>query len=165
MRCAKIRAMTRGLRRYHFSGQSHFITFSCYHRRKLLLRDDVRRIVTEKLEAARKKFRFFAYGYVWMPEHVHLLISEPEIGTVADAIHHFKLSSSKSVKARVNELHSQEALWQKRYYDRNLRDYREFQVKLRYTHRNPVKRGLCTKPEGLALEQFPSLCLRRRCGR
>lgn len=114
----------------------------------------MRRILTEKLEAARKKFRFFVYGYVWMPEHVHLLISEPEIGTVADALHHFKLSSSKSVKARVNELHSQEALWQKRYYDRNLRGYREFQVKLRYTHRNPVKRGLCTKPEDWPWSSF-----------
>src|SRR5690349_20808106 len=32
--------------------------------------------------------------------------------------------------------------WQKRYYDRNVRGYREFMVKLRYVHRNPVKRGL-----------------------
>ena len=33
-------------------------------------------------------------------------------------------------------------LWQKRYYDRNVRNYREFTVKLRYLHRNPVRRGL-----------------------
>ena len=29
-----------------------------------------------------------------------------------------------------------------RYYDRNVRDAQEFTVKLRYLHRNPVKRGL-----------------------
>ena len=36
--------------------------------------------------------------------------------------------------------------WQKRYYDRNVRDAREFAVKLRYLHRNPVKRGLVKEP-------------------
>ena len=30
---------------------------------------------------------------------------------------------------------------------RNVRDHREFTVKLRYLHRNPVKRGLVPSPE------------------
>ena len=38
------------------------------------------------------------------------------------------------------------SFWQKRYYDRNVRDYREFMIKLRYLHRNPVKRGLVSEP-------------------
>ena len=37
-------------------------------------------------------------------------------------------------------------LWQTRYYDRNVRDYDEFVEKLRYIHRNPVKRGLAEQP-------------------
>jgi putative transposase len=37
--------------------------------------------------------------------------------------------------------------WQARYYDRYMRDYDEFSEKLRYIHRNPVKRGLCSSPE------------------
>jgi hypothetical protein len=40
-----------------------------------------------------------------------------------------------------------EHFWQKRYYDRNVRDYEEFVEKLRYIHRNPVKAGLCASPE------------------
>lgn len=138
--------MPRGLRRYHFSGQSHFITFSCYRRRKFLLRDDVRRILTQVLEETRKRFNLLIYGFVWMPEHIHILISEPENGLIADAIHHFKLSSSKLVKTRVKDWKIESSLWQKRYFDRNVRDYDEFQVKLQYTHRNPVKRGLCAEP-------------------
>ena len=44
-------------------------------------------------------------------------------------------------------MHQQLAsFWQKRYYDRNVRDAREFGVKLRYLHRNPVKRGLVKDP-------------------
>lgn len=40
-----------------------------------------------------------------------------------------------------------EHFWQKRYYDFNVRDDRQFMEKLRYIHRNPVKRGLCERPE------------------
>ena len=70
-----------------------------------------------------------------MPEHVHLLVSEPTQLTIADAVHFLKLSFTKHHKARGS-------FWQKRYYDRNVRSAREFRVKLRYVHRNPMKRGL-----------------------
>ncbi|HVJ06126.1 MAG TPA: hypothetical protein VM578_10675, partial [Candidatus Saccharimonadales bacterium] len=45
-------------------------------------------------------------------------------------------------------------LWQKRYYDRNIRDYSEFMEKLRYIHRNPVKRGLCERPQDYRWSSF-----------
>jgi hypothetical protein len=67
------------------------------------------------------------------PEHVHLLVSEPRRKLLSDAIHYLKLSFAKGLGAGV--------FWQKRYYDRNLRSEREFKEKLRYIHRNPVKRG------------------------
>ena len=38
------------------------------------------------------------------------------------------------------------SFWQRRYYDRNVRDEREFTTKLGYLHRNPVKRGLAKEP-------------------
>jgi REP-associated tyrosine transposase len=72
-----------------------------------------------------------------MPEHVHLLLSEPEQGTLAAAIHYLKLSFTE-------RLHSPRPRYRvvlaKRYYDRSVRNADEFTVKLRYLHRNPVKR-------------------------
>jgi putative transposase len=44
--------------------------------------------------------------------------------------------------------------WQKRYYDRNIRDRTEFAEKLRYIHRTPVKRGLCANPEDWLWSSF-----------
>jgi putative transposase len=166
--------MTRNLQRFHFSGQSHFITFSCYRRKKLLLTDQSRRILTETLEDTRKRFLLFVYGFVWMPEHVHVLISEPEVGTVADAIRYFKLTSSKRITSAVANPRSApkagagpgapSPFWQKRYYDRNVRDYEEFQVKLQYTHRNPVKRGLCSNPEEWLWSSFRHYSLHEDLG-
>src|SRR5579864_6820814 len=52
--------------------------------------------------------------------------------------------------------------WQKRYYDRNVRDEREFVEKLRYIHRNPVKAGLCELPEGWPWSSFRHYALREK---
>jgi len=64
-----------------------------------------------------------------MPEHVHLLVNEPEHATLPDAIHFLKLSFVKRLRGQRGgmELGS---FWQKRYYDRNVRDAREFTIKL-----------------------------------
>ncbi len=160
--------MPQGLLRYHESGQSHFITFSCYQRKPKFADPRFYDLFPLCLEAMRLRFRMRIYGYVVMPEHVHLLVSEPEQGTLAEAMHYLKLSFSKRAKSlrlvpqvrvpvldpvpqvRVLRLDANlgpdEPFWQKRYYDRNVRSVREFGIKLRYLHRNPVKRGLVRDP-------------------
>jgi len=65
----------RGLRRVQ-----HFVTTSCYHRWPLLARAEDRDLFLETLEEVRRSYRFVVVGYVVMPEHVHLLIGEPERG-------------------------------------------------------------------------------------
>jgi putative transposase len=154
--------MPTGLHRFHVSGQSHLVTFSCYRRQPYL---DPQRcnVLLITLEAMRRRFRLRVYGYVFMPEHVHLLLSEPEVGMLAEAIHFLKLSSAKQFRlprlapktmARTWGTLENCSFWQKRYHDRNVRDDHEFRVKLRYTHRNPVKRGLCERPEDWKWSSF-----------
>ena len=92
--------MPRGLRRYHESGQSHFITFSCYRRQPNFVNAAVYDLFPLCLEDMRRRFDMRVYGYVVMPEHVHLLMSEPEHGTLAEAIHYLKLSFAKRLRSR-----------------------------------------------------------------
>jgi putative transposase len=83
-----------------------------------------------------------------MPEPVHLLLSEPQppqTQTLAEAMHYLKLSLAKRLRSRRRSV-EKESFWQKRYYDRNVPDADEFTEKLRYLHRNPVKRGLVNHP-------------------
>lgn len=137
--------MPHGLRRLQQSGQSHFVTFTCYHRRPGLVSACACDFFMEVLESMRRRFAMRVYGFVVMPEHVHLLISEPERGVLADAIHYLKLSFAKRVQGLCREL-SGGVLWQKRYDDRNIRNESKLAEKLRYIHRNPVKRGLVKEP-------------------
>ena len=67
-----------GLTRFHHNGQSHFVTFCCYHRHRLFTADASCRIFESALERVRRSYRLYVYGYVVMPEHVHLLLSEPQ---------------------------------------------------------------------------------------
>jgi putative transposase len=75
-----------GLTRFHRSGQSHFVTFCCYHRHRLFIADASCRIFESALERVRRSYRLYVYGYVVMPEHVHILLSEPRQDTLADAL-------------------------------------------------------------------------------
>ena len=134
--------MTRGLVRFHESEQSHFLTFSCCHRKPNFTSPDIYDLFLECLERMRNRFAMRIYGYVVMPEHVHLLVSEPEQVLLADAVHYLKLSFTKRLNNGSTRTGS---FWEKRYYDRNVRDEDEFKVKLRYIHRNPVARELVTE--------------------
>ena len=143
--------MPSGLRRYHHSGQSHFLTFSCYRREPRFQFPAAYDLFLACLENMRVKFDMFIYGYVVMPEHVHLLFSEPQRQTLADAMHFQKLSFAKRFARRSN---SSGPFWQARGYDRNVRNAREFAVKLDYIHQNPVKRGLVKAAEDWKWSSF-----------
>jgi putative transposase len=46
----------------------------------LLAKPQHRDLLLEVLEDVRRRYRFVVVGYVVMPEHIHLLLSEPERG-------------------------------------------------------------------------------------
>src|SRR5271156_905046 len=64
----------------------HFITCSCYRRRPLLGTARKRDAFLKILDEVRERYQFSLVGYVVMPEHVHLLISEPEVGNPSTAM-------------------------------------------------------------------------------
>jgi hypothetical protein len=64
--------------RYQHQRCLHFITFSCYRRMQLLASAQARDVFERELARVRKWYGLCVVGYVVMPEHVHLLVSEPE---------------------------------------------------------------------------------------
>jgi REP element-mobilizing transposase RayT len=53
----------------------------------------------------RRRFSMCIYGYVVMPEHVHLLVNEPESVSFAEAIHYLKLSFAKRLRSPTGRSH------------------------------------------------------------
>jgi len=140
--------MPSNLKRYQTEGNYHFVTFSCYLRLPFLNDDHSRTVFLDILEQTRQRHQFYLFGYVLMPEHVHLLLSEPKLQPLSNTFRALKTQTSKLLKG------SREHFWQRRYYDRNIITQAEFVEKLRYMHRNPVKRGLVEKPEDWPWSSF-----------
>ncbi|ACO33629.1 MULTISPECIES: transposase [Acidobacterium] len=138
--------MPKALVRYQNTGDLHFVTFSCHGRKPYLDHASARELFEHSLEAMRQRYDFLLLGYVVMPEHVHLLVSEPREAMLAKALQAVKLSVAVQRRER--------PFWQARYYDFNVYSPAKRVEKLRYMHRNPVKRGLVAQPEQWSWSSF-----------
>ncbi len=153
------------VRRFHEPGDCHELTFSCYRRLPLLTDDDWCRLLSEGLDRAMRGHGFRLVAFVFMPEHVHLLVypsgREARIDLLLKAI---KRPCSAKIKQRLLDQRSplldrltvrerpgveRFRFWQEGGgYDRNLRTESAVMAAIDYIHLNPVRRGLCDRATG-----------------
>jgi putative transposase len=152
--------MPKGLKRIYGFGHLHFITFSCYRRLPLLGTVRARNTFVQILGEVRTRHGFKLVGYVVMPEHVHLLISEPLRGTPSLVLRVLKQRVSRRLRRtsrrrtpaeqRPLPFHGFDSrlpqFWQRRFYDFNVWSRKKRIEKLNYMHMNPVKRKLVENP-------------------
>ena len=152
--------MPAGLKRLYGRGHLHFITFSCYRRLPLLKTARARDVFVKELGKIRDEMGFQLVGYVVMPEHVHLLINEPEQGTPSTVLQRLKLRAARKMRERKRSRSAAQlrlpfaeageplrAFWQARFYDFNVYTRGKMKEKLNYMHANPVVRGLVEHPK------------------
>jgi len=146
----------------------HFITCSCYRRLPLLGTAHKRDLFVKVLDETRGRYNFSLVGYVVMPEHIHLLISEPKLGTPSTVMQVLKQRVSRLLRRKVRRRNPDQltlwqygpgkelrSFWQRRFYDFNVWTKKKHIEKLHYMHMNPVKRGLVAEPQ---LWKWSSYC-------
>src|SRR5712664_1543494 len=151
--------MPKKLKRYYGRGDLHFLTFSCYGRLPLLRRVRARNLFVHALGKIRERYSFLLVGYVVMPEHVHLLISEPPKVTPSVVLKALKQRVSRDLRKNRRRVSDAQLrlpfmnagaglprFWQPRFYDFNVYSEKKKREKLEYMHENPVKRGLVKNP-------------------
>ena len=142
--------MPEGWKRYYGQDHLNYLTCTCYHRQPWLASAAHRNLFVKLLEETRQRYRFVAVGYVVMPEHIHLLLSEPEQGTPSTVMQVLKQRFARGVLGKRKCDRAQGELWrdperhvwQRQFYDFNVWSARKRIEKLVYMHRNPVKRKL-----------------------
>src|ERR1700676_2667647 len=125
--------MPAGLKRLYGKGHFHFITFSGYRRLPLLRTGRARDVFVKELSQIRDEMGFLRSGYVVMPGHVHLLISEPKHGTPSTVLQKLKLRVARKLRKRKRRPSAAQlrlpfaeageplrAFWQARFYDFNV---------------------------------------------
>ena len=145
------------LQRFYGRDDLHFVTFSCYHRFPLLGSPSNRTCFVEMLDTTRHYHGFLLLGYVVMPEHVHLLMSEPKLGTPSQTLQVLK----QKVSARLAATHTNSAFWQRRFYDFNIWSSEKLEEKLTYIHNNPTERRLVSHPRDWPWSSWSYYTLKR----
>ncbi len=83
------------LKRHYGTGDLHFITCSCYRRQPLLGTTERRDLFLAVLEQVRRRYQFVVAGHFVMPEHVHLLIGEPQLKTPSTVMQALKIGFAR----------------------------------------------------------------------
>jgi putative transposase len=160
--------MPKGLKRYYGRGHLHFLTFSCYRRLPLLNTARARNLFVHALGKIRERYQFLLVGYVVMPNHVHLLISEPKNGTPSVVLKVLKQRVSRDLRRKKGRSPAGQLrftftrgagdlprFWQPRFYDFNVWSEKKVREKLEYMHANPVTRKLVKRPKDWPWSSWP----------
>jgi len=132
------------LHHYDDLGTARFVTFSCFMRAPSLTLSNAMVILARELDRARQTHGFLLLGYVFMPDHVHLVLLPPEGMKLGQVVGEIKSRSARAYFATVpiGPPDAAHVFWQRRCYDHNCRTLETVCEKIRYCHNNPVRRGL-----------------------
>jgi len=150
------------IRHIHEPGHVHELTFSCFDRLPLLAREERLRVLAESITRATMRHQFRLLAFVFMPEHVHLLVLPERTGsTIPELLKAIKRPCSYRMKQLLTEAGDPLLdrltvrqrpgtmtfrFWQEGPgYDRNITDPGTLQAAVDYVHMNPVKRRLCER--------------------
>ncbi|HZN33874.1 MAG TPA: hypothetical protein VFB80_08640, partial [Pirellulaceae bacterium] len=150
------------VKHYHEPGDLHELTFSCFHQMKLLTNDAWRRSLSQSINEAGGHLRFQLVAFVFMPEHVHLLVfplaEEPALDAYLAGVKRPVSANAKGDLQQANSpllrrLTVRERpgkyafrFWQEGPgYDRNLQTPAAVMGSIEYLHLNPVRRKLVTQ--------------------
>jgi putative transposase len=135
---------------YDKERHAHFLTFSCYKRRRLLDADKGKKIVLGVLSSQLSRQHGRCAGFVVMPNHVHAIVWFPTDDQVSEFVKQWKKRSSVQIKRLLRTglasygraINADDPVWQAGFYDFNIYSSKKLREKLEYMHRNPVVKGL-----------------------
>ena len=152
------------LKRIYLPGEVYFITTKTFKNQKIFDNSLICELLIKVLVDCRLKYKFKLYGYVIIPDHVHLLIMPAEKMNISEAIHRIK--GNFAYQYLITRNHKGSAtrwgenvdsnrvadplwvgglinpIWQKSFYDHIIRNDLDFEEKLNYIHGNPVKHNI-----------------------
>jgi putative transposase len=154
--------MKRHRRNIHESGHAHELTFSCYHGFPFLKSDRCCQWLCEAINESRETYRYSLWAYVFMPDHVHMIIyphdEKPDLGNIkrsikgpvgTKAIQYLQEHSPEWLDkiTRQRGDRTERLFWQSGGgYDRNVTSPAMLLKMIDYIHANPVRKGLVETP-------------------
>jgi len=124
--------------------RTYFITSTTWERRAILQSHQLCDLLLNVIRENRAKGRFQVHEFVFMRDHVHLLLTPAPSVSLEKAVQFIK--GGFSFRAKRESLFNGE-IWQKGYHENAIRDAAEYAQHIEYIWMNPVKAGLVERPE------------------
>lgn len=151
-------------RRLYTKGATYFFTLITYSRQKILANSNNIQLLKKSITTARKKYPFVINALVILPDHLHCIITLPE--TDDDFSLRVRLIKTEfSRKCAINNLgenlpnssrilKKEKCVWQRRFWEHQIRNAEDFSMHMDYVHYNPVKHGLAISPKDWQFSTF-----------
>lgn len=146
-------------RRLKTPGATYFFTVATYERQKILCEPLSRKALKGAVEEVRRILPFRIEAWVVLPDHLHCIWTLPKgdsdyskrwgliksnftkkIKNVREDIFKSKLASPSRKK------HRESVIWQRRFWEHQIRNQEDFNRHCNYIHYNPVKHGFVDDP-------------------
>jgi len=136
-------------------GATFFFTVVTHERRKILCHESNVSLLREAFRSIKERHPFTIDAFVLLPEHLHCIWTLPENDSNfsmrwRQIKSHFSRHCPDEFKGRQTtaNLHKgEQAIWQHRYWEHQIKDENDFIRHVEYIHYNPVKHALTTAPK------------------
>ncbi|MGA2140223.1 MAG: transposase [Verrucomicrobiia bacterium] len=133
----------------------YFVTVCCCRRQRIFIADDPVRVATACLRRCQARHGWEVSQTCFMPDHVHLFAAP--LREREQSLAEFMRAWKSAVTLRLGR----ERIWQAGFFDHLLRSDESAERKWEYVRQNPVRAGLCERPEDYAWSGTPEEILRR----
>lgn len=139
-------------RRAKTAGATYFFTVVSYRRQGILCDAPVRKAIRQAIVEVSNKSPFAIEAWVLLPDHLHCIWTLPP----DDADFSSRWSRIKRMVSQEcgtayrrddwmtpsKRKHRESTIWQRRFWEHQIRDEQDFNQHMDYVHFNPVKHGL-----------------------
>jgi putative transposase len=142
-------------RRATTPGGTYFFTVVTYQRQEILTKPESRTILREVINKVKQRYPFTIDAWVLLPDHLHSMWTLPpgdndfakrwgliKAGFTKQAKHLFHREAWMHESKRKRR---ERTLWQRRYWEHQIRNEEDYRRHMDYLHYNPVKHGLVTR--------------------
>jgi putative transposase len=148
-------------------GSTYFFTVVTHERRKILCLEPCREILRDVMNQTRDAHPFTTETMVLLPEHLHCIWKLPD-GDTNYSMRWGLIKKEFTKRARdvVGKMvgtahptasrikHGEGTMWQRRFWEHQIRDQEDFNAHVEYIHYNPVKHGLVKAPKDWEYSSF-----------
>jgi putative transposase len=133
------------------TGPTYFFTLVSFRRQPILCLPPIRSELRLAIQNVRITRPFEIDAWVLMPDHLHCIWTLPDgdvdystrWALIKNAVSRFaRISTSTAGASTASRIkHRDSAIWQRRFYEHQIRDERDFERHADYVHFNPVRHG------------------------